>query len=636
MARKKEAVARRAAVACWCGNKSMDPFNEDYGVCRNCGGLVLTRADPPGRDPVVVDDETDFYGKKYWLQHQEGDLGNPDIHARARTDLTERNLHWLSALLRYKLPRGQVIEVGCAHGSLVALMQLAGFQASGSEMSPWVVDFARKTFGVNMHLGPVEELDVAPASLDAILMMDVLEHLPDPVGTLGRCMKLLKKDGVLVIQTPQYREGTTYAQMVEKRDTFLEQLKPEEHLYLFTARGAERMLHDLGAAHVAFEPAIFAHYDMFVMASRSKLARHGDAEVERALLATPGGRIALALLDLRKRETGLLAEMAKARSDIEFLKGRVTTTGEQDSGQLAELRRHFEGAEADRAARGKVIEEQGRTIASLEATAHDHLQEVAALAEQLEATRNERNLVQAQLAEMRGHFEGAEADRAARGRVIEEQGQAIANLQGKIHGHLLELAALSEQHSALSEKHSVLLADQAQIEARMNELRRDYATVVEDRAARSRVVDEHARTISTLQVQIDTRLKELSELRQQVEARLQEIAGLRQQIDQLRDERAELRRQFDLVEADRIARGEVIERQGRRTVELEALVHETEKNRDHHRAEGERLAATLKEREQSLGDEIVGLRRGLAQRDDRIARTEARWWFRLGRKLRLL
>jgi SAM-dependent methyltransferase len=505
--------------------------------------LDLLRADPPVREPVVVDDDADFDGTTYWFQHQQGDLGIPDIHARARSDMAERNLHWLDAVLKYKLPGARTLELGCGNGSFVGLMQVAGYDAVGSEMSPWVVEYGKRTFGAPILVGPVEDLEIAPASLDAVVMMDVLEHLPDPAGTLRRCLELLKADGVLVIQTPQYREGTTHAHMVESHDAFLEQLKPEEHLYLFTQRGVRRLLESLGTPHIAFEPAIFAHYDMFLVAGRHPLAVHGTDEIEPALLATPGGRIAQALLDLRRRELALAAELAKARSDVKFLEGRL--------------------GDADHS----------------------------------EALRNERNLLEHQLADLRRHFDAAEADRAARARVIAEQGQTISNLHAKVHAHVGELEALTERHA-------MLLSDYAQMEERMNELRRDYGTVVEDRATRGRVLDEHARTISTLQTQIDTRLRDMY--------------GLREQL-------ADVRRQLHVAEADRAARGEVIERQGRRASELEALVHEIEKNRDWHKAEAERV-----------GGDLAALQGQLAEREEQIRRGEARWWHRLGRRLGLL
>src|ERR1700681_1860969 len=112
--------------ACWCGNADLLPFGSQYGECRTCGSLVYLMDIPPEQF-LVRDDETDFYGKKYWLEHQQDALGYAGIDTRARNDLTERNLHWLKALLRHSLPPAKVLELGCAHGSFVALLRQAGY-----------------------------------------------------------------------------------------------------------------------------------------------------------------------------------------------------------------------------------------------------------------------------------------------------------------------------------------------------------------------------------------------------------------------------------------------------------------------------------------------------------------------------
>ena len=57
----------------------------------------------------------------------------------------------------------------------------------------------------------------------SIALMDVLEHLPDPAGTMRRCLDLLKPDGVLIIQTPCYPPDAVYEDMVERNDPFLQQ-----------------------------------------------------------------------------------------------------------------------------------------------------------------------------------------------------------------------------------------------------------------------------------------------------------------------------------------------------------------------------------------------------------------------------
>ena len=105
---------------------------------------------------------------------------------------------------------------------------------------------------------------------------------------------------------------------------------------------------------------------------------------------------------------------------------------------------------------------------------------------------------------------------------------------------------------------------------------------------------------------------EIKSLHERLDAQVPDSEGLAAQLAELREQLAHC------VEADRVARGQVIEAQGRRITEVEGLVFLTEQNRDWHRNEAERLGAQL------------------AARDEHIARTASRWWFRLGRRLKLL
>lgn len=291
-------------ITCWCGNSDLSSFGSDYMRCSACETLV-SRLKAPMKQQIVNNDAADFYGKQYWLRHQQQDLGQPDIYARSRNDLKERNLHWLKTLLKYSLPPSEVLEVGCSHGSFVALMTQAGYQAEGMEMSPWVVDFGRKTFKVPIHVGPIENLDFPSQSLDVIVLMDVLEHLPDPLTTMSKCTELLKPDGFLLIQTPEFKGSTRYEHLVDKSSSFLAMLKADEHLYLFSRRSVTKLLEQIGAERIYFEPAIFSHYDMFLVAGRNPIKSYSFQESENTLLQTPSGRMVIALLELRAQELAL-------------------------------------------------------------------------------------------------------------------------------------------------------------------------------------------------------------------------------------------------------------------------------------------------------------------------------------------
>ncbi|CAG4887791.1 methyltransferase domain-containing protein [Paraburkholderia saeva] len=343
--------------ACWCGNNAFRPFGPDYGECKNCGTLVYLKQ-IPHEHSFVKDDDTDFYGKSYWLERQQDQFGTADIYSRARQDLTERNLHWLNTLLKYRLPTAKVVELGCSHGSFVALMRQAGYDASGVEMSPWVVEFGKKTFGIPVSVGPIENLDMPSASVDIIVAMDVLEHLADPVATMARCMELLKPDGLLLIQTPQFKENMEYGELVESSARFLEMLIPQEHIYLFSENSVTRLFERLGAKHIAFERAIFDHYDMFFAVSRVPFQTNSSEQVDSALQTSPHGRLTTALLDLRKRELAANADRIARGEQIETLT-RSVHESEADrvarGEQIETLTRLVHESEADRAARGNQI-----------------------------------------------------------------------------------------------------------------------------------------------------------------------------------------------------------------------------------------------------------------------------------------
>jgi SAM-dependent methyltransferase len=281
---------------CWCGNLSLTPFSADYELCQTCG-TVVAQAGLRNDAYLVHNDETDFYGKTYWLGHQAEELGLPRIEDRARLDLPQRCLYWLRHLLSYRRPSAKVLELGSAHGGFVALLRWAGFDATGLEMSPWVAELARHTFDVPMLVGPIEQQNYAPASFDIIVAHDVMEHLPDPVETLSQVVRLLKPDGILMIQMPEYPDGKSHAELEAGQNRFLEHTKePHEHLYLYSKRAARLILSRLGLGQIEFLTPIF-DYDMYFVASRGTLERREPEVVAEHLKARAASRLVLALLD---------------------------------------------------------------------------------------------------------------------------------------------------------------------------------------------------------------------------------------------------------------------------------------------------------------------------------------------------
>jgi 2-polyprenyl-3-methyl-5-hydroxy-6-metoxy-1,4-benzoquinol methylase len=296
-----------------------------------------------------------FYGEKYWTHFLTTEYGYPDIVQLSRLYLAERCVFWLSSILKYKLPPAKTLELGCAHGGLVFLMKLAGYDSTGSEMSQWLCDYAHKTFNIPMLCGRIEELDIAPKTYDIILLMDVLEHMTDPVNGLRRIAEALKDDGIAVIQTPCWRETEkSYEEMKAKNSFFLEQFKEKEHLYLFNENSIKRILNETGFPHISFEPQIFP-YDIFVFAGKKPLLKIEQSVIDTELQTTPERRVVLALMDVYKQMDNKLEECEADRA------ARLDIINKQ----AKEFTEKLNACEADRAARLDVINKQGAEIGEL-------------------------------------------------------------------------------------------------------------------------------------------------------------------------------------------------------------------------------------------------------------------------------
>jgi glycosyltransferase involved in cell wall biosynthesis/2-polyprenyl-3-methyl-5-hydroxy-6-metoxy-1,4-benzoquinol methylase len=448
-----------AARTCWCGNAALDPFSSDYAYCARCGTLV-SRADVPDATLAVKDDQADFYGRQYWLNHQREDLKTPDIFDRAHRDLQERCLYWLRALLRYRTPPGSVLELGAAHGAFVALLRWAGFDATGLEVSPWVVEFARTIFDVPMKLGPIEDQDIPAGSLDVIVLNDVLEHLPHPAETMAHCARLLKPDGLFVIQTPQYPERRTREELLATQNRFVEMMDGMsiEHRYLFSERSARQLFGMLGFTHLELLPPLFP-YDMFFVAGRQPLVAVDDEEIRVRLEQMPSGRLVIALLDLEAARRQATEALAEANADRTVRLGHVQ--------QMHAL---LEEANADRGLRLKNVEELGRLLQEANADRAARLNDVEELGRLLEE---------------------ANADRAARLKSIEELGRLLEQANAERVVHLEQIETLTtlarEAQRALAER-TVLLDDRSgEIAAREAEVETLRATIADEDAELARL-----------------------------------------------------------------------------------------------------------------------------------------------------
>jgi glycosyltransferase involved in cell wall biosynthesis/2-polyprenyl-3-methyl-5-hydroxy-6-metoxy-1,4-benzoquinol methylase len=107
----------------------------------------------------------------------------------------------LNATKNYPVSDNRLLEIGSNVGLFLDVATRRGWQARGIEPSKWAVELGRSQLDVNIRQGTVEELDEPPSSVDVIVMLDVLEHLVDPLQALRRLRPALNEQGLLVLST---------------------------------------------------------------------------------------------------------------------------------------------------------------------------------------------------------------------------------------------------------------------------------------------------------------------------------------------------------------------------------------------------------------------------------------------------
>ena len=115
--------------------------------------------------------------------------------------------NWIMAAFSPHI-RGEVIEYGAGSGTVSARLEPLAQRLTLVEPSPNLASVLRSRFAGNGKVSVVSALieqhtaDVASNSVDAIVMVNVLEHVEDDVTALGELMRILKPSGHLLLFVP--------------------------------------------------------------------------------------------------------------------------------------------------------------------------------------------------------------------------------------------------------------------------------------------------------------------------------------------------------------------------------------------------------------------------------------------------
>ncbi len=152
----------------------------------------------------IPDDLSDGVAKYYVDSKYTSDyaaLHDGEDHQAAAIELQEVLRHMLEALGEQ---RGSLIDLGCGVGQFMEMAQSAGFRVSGIEINDRAAESAKARTGASVWN---RDLDVEPLpgeNYDVITMLDLIEHVQDPMALLRRANDKLTDKGKVVAFTPNH------------------------------------------------------------------------------------------------------------------------------------------------------------------------------------------------------------------------------------------------------------------------------------------------------------------------------------------------------------------------------------------------------------------------------------------------
>lgn len=131
--------------------------------------------------------------------------------------------------------RGKIVEVGGGLGFLLSTFKDDGWDVLAVE--PWLeaCRYAEAEFGIEAMPMTLEEANLESNSADAMIMLHVIEHVPDPVGTLSEIYRVLKPGGFAIVETPRY--DTLWFKLMGRRER---SVSCDGHIYFFTSETLQK------------------------------------------------------------------------------------------------------------------------------------------------------------------------------------------------------------------------------------------------------------------------------------------------------------------------------------------------------------------------------------------------------------
>lgn len=159
-------------------------------ICVRCG--LVSHAQIPSDQELAA-----FYYDSYRQEYNRELTPSPKRVVREWRRGQER----FELVRRYLRPNDQIFEIGAGIGCNLKPFEFAGHRTSGIEPGGGFSDYSRGTMRCQIKTALLNEL-TEHAEYDVVLLIHVLEHLPEPRRALEKIRQLLRTEGRLYVEVP--------------------------------------------------------------------------------------------------------------------------------------------------------------------------------------------------------------------------------------------------------------------------------------------------------------------------------------------------------------------------------------------------------------------------------------------------